>query len=135
MKNQIEFYHSLFKSDGYNETEANEPLNKVDSKLTEEEKQLCDREVSEDEIFKVLKLMKFNKSPSDDGILADFNIEYQYLIKPEFMKMVKYIFGNNILAPSQYRAVLTLLYKKGERENIANWRPILLLNTDYKIIT
>ena len=51
------------------------------------------------------------------------------------MKMVKHIFDNNTLAPSQYRAILTLLYKKGERENIANWRPISLLNTDYKIIT
>ena len=56
-------------------------------------------------------------------------------IKPEFMKMVKHIFDNSTLAPSQYRAILTLLYKKGERENIANWRPISSLNTDYKIIT
>ena len=31
--------------------------------------------------------------------------------------------------------MLTLLYKKGEREDISNWRPISLLNVDYKIIT
>ena len=28
----------------------------------------------------------------------------------------------------------TLLYTKGEREDISNWRPISLLNVDYKII-
>ena len=134
MKEQTEFYQTLFKSEGYNENEANELLNKVDSKLTEEEKQLCDQEVSEDEIFKVLKLMKLNKSPGDDVILAEFYIEYWYLIKPEFMKIVMYSFDNNTLAPSQYRAILTLLYKKGERENIANGRPISFLNIDYKII-
>ena len=31
--------------------------------------------------------------------------------------------------------MLTLLYKKGERADISNWRPISLLNVDYKIIT
>ena len=31
--------------------------------------------------------------------------------------------------------MLTLLYKKGEREDISNRRPISLLNVDYKIIT
>jgi len=30
---------------------------------------------------------------------------------------------------------LKLLYKKAERDNLANWRPISLLCTDYKIIT
>jgi hypothetical protein len=38
------------------------------------------------------------------------------------------------LFESQYRGMLTLLFKKGEREDIRNWRPITLLNVDYKII-
>ena len=29
---------------------------------------------------------------------------------------------------------MSLTYKKGERENIANYRPISLINTDYKIL-
>ena len=38
------------------------------------------------------------------------------------------------LSKSQNRGVLTLLFKSGKRENICNWRPFTLLNTDYKII-
>ena len=38
------------------------------------------------------------------------------------------------LTPSQYKGVLTLLHKSGEREDIRNWRPLTLLNSDYKII-
>ena len=29
--------------------------------------------------------------------------------------------------------MITLMYKNGEREDIRNWRPITLLNVDYKI--
>ena len=39
------------------------------------------------------------------------------------------------LTYSQYLALLTLLYKKGVREDIRNWRPISLSNTDIKILT
>ena len=69
------------------------------------------------------------------GIVSEFYIRYWYLIKEELTHVIKHIFHSNSLAPSQQRAMLTLLYKKGEREDITNWRPISLLNVDYKIIT
>ena len=80
-------------------------------------------------------MLKINKSPGDDGIVSEFYKEYWYLIRKEFTRVLTYIFDANTLSPSQYNAILTLLYKKGEREDIRNWRPISLLNVDYKIIT
>ena len=38
------------------------------------------------------------------------------------------------LPESQNYGLLTLLFKKGERALLSNWRPISLLNTDYKIL-
>ena len=58
-----------------------------------------------------------------------------YLIREKLTEVLKYVFSINTLSPSQYSAILTLLYKKGEREDIRNWRPISLLNVDFKIIT
>jgi hypothetical protein len=40
----------------------------------------------------------------------------------------------NTLSESQYRGIIALLYKGTERENIKNWRPLTVLNYDYKII-
>ena len=39
------------------------------------------------------------------------------------------------MSRSMRQAVLSCLYKKGDREDITNWRPILLLNYDNKIYT
>ena len=41
----------------------------------------------------------------------------------------------NELPYSQYLALIILLYKKGVRENIRNWRPISLSNSDIKILS
>ena len=36
---------------------------------------------------------------------------------------------------SMREAIIKLLYKKNDHKNIKNWRPIFLLNTDYKILS
>ena len=135
LNEQVNFYQTLFTSNGYDNIEAEYFLQNIERKLSEQEKLHCDRDITEDEIFKVITQLKLNKSPGDDGIVSEFYVTYWSLIKHEFTKVIKHILDINTLTPSQNRAMLTLLYKKGEREDIANWRPISLLNVDYKIIT
>ena len=38
------------------------------------------------------------------------------------------------MLPTQRLGLIAILYKKGDRTNFKNWRPISLLNTDYKIL-
>ena len=135
LNEQKRFFEKLFTSEGSNEREARALLANVDKHLNDEEKTYCDADLTEGEIFDTIKLLKPNKSPGDDGIVSEFYKEYWYLIREQFTKVVRYIFNINTLSPSQYNAILTLLYKKGEREDIKNWRPISLLNADYKILT
>ena len=134
-KEQKLFYEKLFKSEEYDENEAESLLSSVNVSLSRNEKENCNRPVTEAEIENAIKLLKSNKSPGDDGIINEFYKLYWYMIKPEFTKVLQYIFTSFNMSSSQYRAIITLLYKKGEREDLANWRPISLLNTDYKIIT
>ena len=50
------------------------------------------------------------------------------------MIVVNFIQCNEKLSASMYKGIISLLYKSGNREEIKNWRPITLLNIDYKVI-
>ena len=85
------------------------------------------------EIENAIKLLKIDKSPGEDGIIAEFYKEFWYLIQTELTEIILEAFADKTLSDSQYFGMISLLYKNGEREDIKNWRPITLLNADYKI--
>lgn len=97
------------------------------------DKDLLDSEVTGAEIEKVITLLKKETSPGEDGIISEFYQEYWYLIRNELTDVIKDSFNTKTISMSQYSGIMSLLYKSGEREDIKNWRPITLLNTDYKI--
>ena len=93
------------------------------------------KEISTNEIVSAVKKMKSNKSPGPDGIIIEFYKLYWEIIKDDLMNVYSASYLSQELSYSQYLALIVLLYKKGIRENIKNWRPISLSNTDIKILT
>ena len=102
--------------------------------MTENERQKLDDSIQKCELEKALKNMANNKSPGQDGLITEFYKQYWDVIGDDFTKLVQEIYDTGQLSNSQRKGVITLLYKQGEREAIENWRPITLLNIDYKII-
>ena len=82
-----------------------------------------------------LKMMKNNDSPGPDGICTEFYKCYWSVIKCDLFDVYNYCFESGELTYSQYLALIVLLYKKGIRENITNWRPISLINIDAKLLS
>ena len=105
-------------------------------KLTEEQKAFCDTALTENELFKTLKAFKRNKSPGLDGITAECYLRFWDAIKQKLLKVYNQSFDLGILPASLRTGVITLLEKKGkDRVDVPNWRPINLLNIDYKLLT
>ena len=81
-------------------------------------------------------LQKNRKTPGTDGLPIEFYKIFWNEIKQPFINSITYSLTNGLLSVEQRRGVITLIPKKDkDRLLLKNWRPISLLNSDYKIIT
>ena len=135
----VSFYQNLFLSripvkreieDYLSTTE----LDAIDSDFAAE----LDRDITLEELSSVVESLKNNKSPGWDGLTNEFYKKFWDKIKGTLLAVIDESVNSSILPPSLRIGVITLLPKpKSPRElnYIKNWRPITLLNTDYKIFT
>ena len=134
-KVQVDFYKDLFKSETVDQTLKTKFLDAIDSKIPEDMKEMLDADISIEELGKCLKMMKNNKSPGPDGICTEFYKCYWNVVKTDLYDVYIHCFESGELTYSQYLALIVLLYKKGIREDITNWRPISLINIDAKLLS
>ena len=131
------YYNNLFSSKAIQENCISNYLDNIniDHKLTPEEANLCENDISEEECYNVLQQhMKTNKSPGFDGIPVEFYKLFWNQIKGPLLESFKYALIKNELSFSHRECVITLMFKKGDRTDLKNYRPISLSNVDYKIL-
>ena len=104
--------------------------------LDQNEKNLCEGQLTENESLNALKDMNNNKSPGSDGLTTEFYKIFWNDIKPYYIKSINHSYQQNNLTELQKQSIITLL-PKTEKDIcfLENWRPISLLNVDYKIAT
>jgi hypothetical protein len=81
MNEQVDFYIKLFQSEGWDENSAHELTRYIVNKLDNNEKETLDEDISLDEISRVIRILKPNKSPGEDGIISEFYQLYWQDIK------------------------------------------------------
>ena len=104
--------------------------------FTEQQKVACEGMVILAECYESLKSFKPNKSPGLDGLPAEFYLAFSTEIGPKLVERVNFCKNKGQLSLSQRRGMITLLEKKeNDSTKIKHWRPVALLNADYKILT
>ena len=118
-------------------SQINNFLDKVQlPKLNITEINECDDELSEKELYISLMSMQNNKSPGNDAITKEFFVTFWEDIKDIFLNSCRTAKLKKELRTSQRQALIKLIEKKDkDKRFIKNWRPISLLNVDYKIIS
>ena len=82
-----------------------------------------------------IKSFENNKSPGDDGFTTEFYETFFDLVGKHLLNSYDEAFHNGQLSISQRRGVITLIPKEGSSLlDLSNWRPITLLNVDYKTL-
>ena len=136
---EMKFYKKLYSNITSDKQDLTNAADFFLSNITPENKlgvnrNLCEKEIIE-EISKSIKDLPNKKSPGSDGFSADFYKFFWIDIKDLVFNSINYALNNGILSIEQRRAVLSLNPKNGKNIRfLKNWRPISLLNTDYKII-
>ena len=78
--------------------------------------------------------LQCGKSAGEDGFSVEFYQFFFELLGQEFLDSINASYDENELSVSQRREVITLIPKEhANLKDLSNWRPITLLNVDYKI--
>ncbi len=79
--------------------------------------------------------MEGGKSPGIDGLPVEFFKEFWSELGEDLLSVLNESLTEGFLPLSCRRAVITLLPKKGNLQEIKNWRPVSLLCSDMKILS
>ena len=82
-----------------------------------------------------LNTFQNNKTAGSDGFTIEFYRCFWNAVAPFMVDSFNYGFENGLLTISQRLAIISLIPKKDKNlQYLKNWRPVSLLNNDYKII-
>jgi len=135
----VKFYSSLYQSSNVNLDDDNVDYffnNDNIPRLSEFERDSCEEVVTIEECYESMSSCKVNKSPGNDGLTKEFYDTFWDKLSKPLLECFRFSFEAGTLSNSQRQAIITLIDKHGkDRSYLSNWRPISLLNLDYKILT
>ena len=104
------------------------------TELNEDEKNSCEGLLSHNSCFKIIYQMKKSESSGSDGLTAEFYKTFWSSVGDLVVASFNESYKSGELSTSLTQSIIVLLAKKDtDRQFLKNWRPISLLNTDYKI--
>ena len=127
------FYSSLFSEEPIDPVAQSHLFEHVTRRLSEAERESCEGLLSLNEASEALRLSNRNKTPGSDGLTVEFYSAFWSLLGPLLVDMFNESLAHREVCDSMKSSVTRLVHKKDDRRNLKNWRPISLLNVDYKI--
>ena len=107
-------------------------INNSEAKLSEEERNECDKDTTVDELYTASQSM--NKVPGCDGLSMECYLVCWPILGPKLLDMTQHGIETGHLSRSAKRDIISLTPKKDrDTRYIKKWRSLTLLNTDYKI--
>ena len=107
-------------------------------KLSEMDKGLLDKDFEIEELDRAASGLNNNSAPGYDGITNQFYKFFWKKLRRPLFECLKYsVETKGELSPTQRLGIITLIHKGKDlsKDDIKNWRPITLTNSDYKIFS
>jgi len=139
------FYEHLYREpaakdeiEERNRTNAREKIRDVLKKgrtLSKEESEKCEGAITRKELDAVLPILPKGKSPGPDLLPNEFYSIFASEIGEPLLEALNEAHSTGEMPESMKKGNVAILYKKKDRTDIRKYRPITLLNNDYKLLT
>lgn len=128
------FYRELFSNRTPVVTTYGKFLEGLEGGLEEEERRVLEGHLTLQEVSSAVASLKKGTAPGCDGLPdAFYEVVFPWVGK-ELVGVYQECLRRGELVETMRTGLVTLLYKKGEKEELGNWKPITLLTTDYKML-
>ena len=130
----VEFYSSLYSSE-YEEKDTLEGFCSGLPQVSMETNSQLERPLHIEELLAALQSMQGRRAPGIDGLNVECYKAYWEILSAALLDVINESLACSSMPMACRRAVVTLLPKKGNLQDIKNWRPVSLLCVDYKLLS
>ena len=129
------YYRRLYTASPVSENLQNVFLARLTTSLTPADALSCEGAFTLAELKNAVYNSNRHKSPGSDGLPLEFYLTFFPDLQADFLLMANSLPELGTLTATQRNAVITCIPKDGDLTSLANWRPISVLNADYKILS
>lgn len=97
-------------------------------------KEQLERPIAPDEVYRAIRTGAKRRAPGIDGMCLEFYAEHWTLIHTELTQVLNDMFLNKRISVQQKKGILICLPKLPTGDTLNSYRPISLLNTEYKLL-
>ena len=104
--------------------------------LSDQERDAIDFPITYEELTDAIRKMKSGKSPGSNGYTSSFFKHFWNVLGHFLHRAYVFCSEKNKMISSHREGIITMIPKAGQSpDHVKAWRPITLLNTDFKIIS
>ncbi|XP_075316041.1 A.superbus venom factor 1-like, partial [Odontesthes bonariensis] len=129
------FFEDLYESEiSYEQAPENVFLNNL-PQMSSSANTILGGVITLEEVFIALQSMESGKAPGIDGLPVAFYKVFWPEVGTDLLEVLSDSLAKGWLPQSCRRAVVTLLPKKGDLNDIRSWRPVSVLCVEYKVLS
>lgn len=135
LKEIKDFYEELFRSERLDLEHKHFFEERIKARVDDDDKKLAEKEIGKEEIEEAIMQLSNGKSPGRDGIPNEFYKVFSKVLIPILKEVYEDIFKRDEMSNFMGIGLIKLIYKKrGDIKDLRNYRPITMLNSDFKIL-
>ncbi|KAJ4430565.1 hypothetical protein ANN_19153 [Periplaneta americana] len=134
LEEAFKYFQSRFRHRGHSERAQHNVLQYLQRAISLDDQQLIEQPITEEEIRRAIFSASSKSAPGPDEITYNFYKAYWDFVKEQLLQVFNEVFKCQLDCTSFTEGIVILIPKKQCTGMIKDYRPITLLNADYKIL-